>query len=69
MLFERLRVAGITMILAAAAMVAWKVGVRRWDVGPELRLGREELRSEMTIPIEIVEAGEDPRADEVRIHR
>lgn len=67
MLIERIRLAGIAMICAAISLATWKtfgLGMAG-QVPDEGAVAGEDL----TIPIEIVVAGEEPRLHEVRIPR
>lgn len=67
MLLERIRLAGIAMICAAISLAAWKVfgrGMAGATPGAEAA-----AREDLTIPIEIVVAGEEPRLHEVRVPR
>lgn len=75
MLLERIRIAGITMIVAAMSVAGWKTfagspaeagyddSIRPVSTAPP---GGDGV---LTIPVEIVEAGEAPRIHEVRITR
>jgi hypothetical protein len=75
MLLERIRIAGISMIVAAISVTGWKsfAGARveaSFDeearaAGPSSPISRSVL----TIPVEIVESGEAPRLHEVRVTR
>jgi hypothetical protein len=75
MLLERIRIAGITMIVAAMSVAGWKTFAvapveAAYDasirpVSTSLSGGEEVL----TIPVEIVEAGQAPRIHEIRVTR
>ncbi|WP_193211546.1 hypothetical protein [Luteolibacter marinus] len=67
MLLARIRFAGIAMICAALSLVVWKTRFQRTQ--PDRGAGSGEARRELTIPVEIVEAGEEPRLHEVRLLR
>lgn len=75
MLLDRIRLAGITMIVAAISVTGWK----SFAGGPAEASFDDSTRSAsstsagskgvLTIPVEIVEAGEAPRLHEVRVTR
>lgn len=75
MFFERVRFLGIALICAALTLAAWKTVARNREPMPY----DETLRpvsavtpssgGELTIPVEIAEAGEFPRIHEVRLAR
>ena len=75
MLLERIRIAGITMIVAAMSVSGWKaLAGRPVDATPDdsirpVSTASRGDKSVLTIPIEIVEAGEAPRFHEVRVTR
>lgn len=75
MLLERIRIAGITMIVAAMSVAGWKTfAVGRVETAYDASIrpvstslsGGEEV---LTIPVEIVEAGQAPRIHEIRVTR
>lgn len=75
MLLERIRIAGITMIVAAMSVAGWKT----FAVGPVETAYDDSIRpvstslsggdEVLTIPVEIVEAGQAPRIHEIRVTR
>lgn len=75
MLLERIRIAGITMIVAAMSVAGWKT----FAVGPAGAAHDDTIRpistappdggEVLTIPVEIVEAGQAPRLHEIRVTR
>ena len=75
MLLERIRIAGITMIVAALSVAGWKAfagGRVEPAVDDSIRPVSTVLpagNAVLTIPVEIVEAGEAPRLHEVRVTR
>lgn len=75
MFFERVRALGITLIVAAVSVSAWKtlgaipLLASREDGAKTVAVTQPAVRAEWTIPVEIVEAGEEPRLHEVRVNR
>ena len=73
MLFERLQSLGILLICAAMSVAGWKtLSARSSRSGDAVRPASATVvpgRSELTIPVEIVESGEEPRFREVRVTR
>ena len=75
MLLERIRIAGITMIVAAMSVAGWKafaggpVEATRDDSIRPVSTASAGGNSVLTIPVEIVEAGQAPRLHEVRVTR
>jgi hypothetical protein len=75
MLLERIRNTGIALIGAAMSVAAWKgfagnqVVASRDDTVRPVSTLLPGGRSELTIPVEIVEAGEAPRLHKVRVTR
>lgn len=73
MLLERIRIAGITMIVAAISLTSWKALAGRpaeASMDDSIRSVSNAApggRGVLTIPVEIVEAGEAPRLHEVRV--
>lgn len=75
MLLERIRIAGITMIVAAMSVAGWKT----FAVGPAEAAHDDSIRpvsttvsggeEVLTIPVEIVEAGQAPQLHEIRVTR
>ena len=74
MLLERIRIAGITMIVAAISVTGWKSfagGRAEASFDDSARSASSTLpdaKGVLTIPVEIVEAGEAPRLHEVRVN-
>jgi len=75
MLLERIRIAGISMIVAAMSVAGWKTfaggpmeAAHDGSILPVSTVlsGGEEV---LTIPVEIVEAGQAPRLHEIRLTR
>ena len=75
MFLDRVRFLGIALICAALTLVAWKTVARNREPMPYDETVRPVSAvtpaggGELTIPVEIVEAGEFPRIHEVRIAR
>jgi len=65
MLLDRLRNLGIALVCAALTLAAWKVRTR----GQETSSPSSVPVGELTIPVEIVEAGQAPRLREIRVVR
>lgn len=75
MLLERIRILGIALIVAALSVSVWKsfAGNRGLTAQGEATMpvaaGHPAGKAEWTIPVEIVEAGGEPRLHEVRVTR
>lgn len=75
MLLERIRILGIALIVAALSVTTWKtLGANRnpathAGADPSATATHPPGRAEWTIPVEIVEAGGEPRLHEVRVTR
>jgi len=71
MLLDRIRNTGIALICVALSVVAWKVlaarGADDEAVPSSVAVAPVAGRGELTIPIEIVEFGEEPRLHQVRV--
>jgi hypothetical protein len=65
MLIDRLRNLGIALICVALTLAAWKLRLR----GEEAASPSSVPMGELTIPVEIVEAGQAPQLREIRIAR
>ncbi|MEK7953947.1 hypothetical protein [Luteolibacter soli] len=65
MLIDRLRNLGIALICTALTLAAWKIRLRGQAVAPRSSVPMGEL----TIPVEIVEAGQAPQVREIRMAR
>lgn len=64
MLFDRLRNMGIALILSALSLAAWKTV--RWHQESPTE-GSVPPAAGLTIPVEIVEAGQAPKLREIRV--
>ena len=73
MLLDRLQSLGILLICAAMSVAGWKTLSARSAVSSDaVRPVSATLspgRGELTIPVEIVESGEEPRFHDVRVTR
>ncbi len=75
MLLERIRILGIALIVAALSVSTWKtLGANRSpaagsDGHSPAPVAHSGAKAEWTIPVEIVEAGGEPRLHEVRVTR
>lgn len=73
MLLDRLQSLGILLICAAMSVAGWKtLSARSAPTGEAVRptsAAASPARGELTIPVEIVESGEEPRFREVRVNR
>lgn len=73
MLLDHLQSLGILLICAAMSVAGWKtLSARSAPSGDALRPASSAAspgRGELTIPVEIVESGEEPRFREVRVTR
>jgi hypothetical protein len=71
MLLDRIRNTGIALICVALAVAGWKVFAGRAadDGGAPSAVSVVPAagRGELTIPVEIVEFGEEPRLHQVRV--
>jgi hypothetical protein len=65
MVIDRLRNLGIVLICAALSLAAWKIRLR----GEEASSTSSVPVGELTIPVEIVEAGQAPQLREIRVAR
>jgi hypothetical protein len=65
MVLDRLRNAGIALICAALSLATWKLRVR----GEEVATPGSVALGDLTIPVEIVEAGQAPQHREIRVGR
>jgi hypothetical protein len=65
MVIDRLRHLGIVLICAALSLAAWKMRLR----GEEVSSAASVPVGELTIPVEIVEAGQAPQLREIRVAR
>ena len=65
MLIDRLRNLGIALICTALSLAAWKLRLR----GEETAAPSSVPLGELTIPVEIVEAGQAPQLREIRVTR
>ena len=68
---ERIRNLGFALIGAAISLAAWKsVAVNSLEAANGEPVGPESPnRRVLTIPVEIVETGEEPRLHEIRVSR
>jgi len=75
MQLDRLQFLGILLICAAMAVAGWKTVVARGGASAGGASVRSEAsgaslgRGELTIPVEIVISGEEPRLREIRVSR
>lgn len=75
MLLERIRIAGISMIVAAISVTGWKsfagapVEASFDEEASSAATSSPSSKGVLTIPVEIVESGEAPRLHEVRVTR
>lgn len=73
MLLDRLQSLGILLICAAMSVAGWKTLSARSAVSGDavrpVSVAVAPGRGELTIPVEIVESGEEPRFHEVRVTR
>jgi hypothetical protein len=73
MLLDRLQSLGILLICAAMSVAGWKSLSARSaapvDAIRPVSAGVSPGRGELTIPVEIVESGEEPRFRDVRVTR
>ena len=65
MLIDRFRNLGIVLLCAALSLAAWKLRLR----GEEVASPSQVPLGELTIPVEIVEAGQAPQLREIRVTR
>lgn len=65
MFLNRLRNLGISLICVALSLAAWKLRARGDETGSPASVPLGEL----TIPVEIVEAGQAPQLREIRVAR
>jgi hypothetical protein len=73
MLLDRIRNTGIALICVAFSLAAWKSFAGRaanpGGAAPPVASVTAAGRGELTIPVEIVESGEEPRLHQVRVTR
>jgi hypothetical protein len=66
MLFDRLRITGVALLVSALSLAAWKTARRQQESPDE---GSVLPAAGLTIPVEIVEAGQAPKLREIRVGR